>query len=163
MFGLYDESGTVVAAWPQGVPKPAVPVPYAQETFHGMEYAFGGALMQHGMLREGVRVFRAVRDRYDGSNRNPWNELECGSNYARSMASWCGVLALSGFSFDAHRQHIGFDPKLRDGLVFYSFWCNGLAWGTVTLERGAARCAFWAAIHGSRRSVCRCRTGRPQR
>ncbi len=137
VFGLYDESGTVVAAWPQGVPKPAVPVPYAQETFHGMEYAFGGALMQHGMLREGVRVFRAVRDRYDGSNRNPWNELECGSNYARSMASWCGVLALSGFSFDAHRQHIGFDPKLRDGLVFYSFWCNGLAWGTVTLERGS--------------------------
>jgi non-lysosomal glucosylceramidase len=137
VFGLDDESGTVVAAWPPDVPKPAVPVPYAQETFHGMEYAFGGALMQHGMLREGVRVFRAVRDRYDGSNRNPWNELECGSNYARSMASWCGVLVLSGFSFDAHRRHIGFDPKLRDGLAFDCFWCNGLAWGTVTLEHGS--------------------------
>jgi non-lysosomal glucosylceramidase len=77
-----------------------------------------------------------VRDRYDGSNRNPWNELECGSNYARSMASWCGILALSGFSFDAHRGHIGFDPQLRDGLAFRCFWCNGSAWGTVTIELG---------------------------
>jgi uncharacterized protein (DUF608 family) len=136
VFGVYDESGTVIATWPQGRAKPAVPVPYAQETFHGMEYAFGGALIQHGMLREGVRVFRAVRDRYDGSNRNPWNELECGSNYARSMASWCGILALSGFSFDAHRSHIGFDPQLRDGLAFCCFWCNGSAWGTVTIEHG---------------------------
>ena len=137
VFGVYDESGIVIAAWPEGAPKPAVPVPYAQETFHGMEYAFGGALMQHGMLREGVRAFRAVRDRYDGANRNPWNEIECGSNYARSMASWCGVLTLSGFGFDAHRRHIGFDPLLREGLAFRAFWCNGQAWGIVTLQHGS--------------------------
>jgi uncharacterized protein (DUF608 family) len=136
VFGLDDESGTLIAAWPEGARKPAVPVPYAQETFHGTEYAFGGSLMQHGMLREGVRAFGAVRDRYDGANRNPWNEIECGSNYARSMASWCGVLAVAGFAFDAHRRHIGFDPLLRDGLAFRAFWCNGQAWGTVALEQG---------------------------
>jgi len=100
IYAVYDEAGTVIAASPEGAHKPAVPVPYAQETFHGMEYAFGSALMMQGMLAEGVRVFRAVRDRYDGSNRNPWNEMEAGSNYARSMASWSGVLVLSGFGFD---------------------------------------------------------------
>jgi hypothetical protein len=136
VFGLEDEAGTVIAAWPEGTHKPAVPAPYAQETFHGMEYAFGGALMQYGILPEGVTVFRAVRDRYNGANRNPWNEIECGSNYARSMASWCGLLALSGFSFDAQRQHIGFAPMVRDGLAFRGFWCNGLAWGSVTIEAG---------------------------
>ena len=133
VFGMEDESGTVIAAWPDAR-KPAVPAPYAQETFHGMEYAFGGALLQYDLLYEGVSVFRAVRDRYNGANRNPWNEMECGSNYARSMASWCGILALSGFTFDANRHHIGFDPRVRDGVAFHSFWCNGMAWGTVTVE-----------------------------
>ncbi|MBI1779395.1 MAG: hypothetical protein HYR63_29025 [Proteobacteria bacterium] len=137
VYGVYDESGTVIIGFPAGVHKPAIPAPYAQETFHGMEYAFGAALMQEGMLREGVRAFKAVRDRYAGSNRNPWNEMEAGSNYARSMASWSGVLTLSGFSFDARRQHIGFAPMLRDGLAFRCIWSNGLAWGTVTLEEGS--------------------------
>ena len=86
-------------------------MPYAQETMHGMEYAFGQMLMQYGMLDEGVRVTAAVRDRYDGAKRNPWNEIECGSNYARSMASWGAVIILSGFTFDAVRGHIGFRPE----------------------------------------------------
>jgi uncharacterized protein (DUF608 family) len=137
LFGLYDESGTIIVAWPEGTHKPAVPAPYSQETFHGMEYAFGGLLMEYGQLAEGVRVFRAVRERYTGANRNPWNELECGSNYARSMASWCGLLTLSGFSFDARRHHLGFAPRLRAGLAFSGFWSCGTAWGTASLEDGA--------------------------
>jgi hypothetical protein len=88
------------------------------------------------MLAEGVHVFAAVRDRYDGSNRNPWNEMECGSNYARSLASWSGVLVLSGFGFDARCAHLRFAPKLRAGLRFSSIWSNGLAWGTFALEAG---------------------------
>lgn len=137
IYAAYDEAGVVIAATPEGVRKPAVPVPYAQETFHGMEYAFGALLMMQGMLADGVRVFRAVRDRYQGSNRNPWNEMEAGSNYARSMAAWSGVLAVSGFGFDGRHQHIGFAPLLREGLAFRSIWSNGQAWGTVALEAGA--------------------------
>ncbi|MDO1585690.1 GH116 family glycosyl-hydrolase [Rhizobium oryzicola] len=38
VFGMYDEAGTVIATWPDPKTKPAVPVPYAQETMHGMEY-----------------------------------------------------------------------------------------------------------------------------
>jgi uncharacterized protein (DUF608 family) len=137
LFGLDDEAGTIIVAWPAGTHKPAVPAPYAQETFHGMEYAFGGALIQYGLLHEGVRVFRAVRERYSGANRNPWNEIECGSNYARSMAAWCGLLTLSGFSFDARRSHLGFAPRVRAGLGFTCFWSCGSGWGTATLENGA--------------------------
>jgi len=40
-----------------------------------------------------VKVVKAIRDRHDGLKRNPFNEPECGHNYARSMASWNVLLA----------------------------------------------------------------------
>ncbi len=141
VFGMDDESGTVIATWPAGAAKPAVPVPYAQETMHGMEYAFGQMLMAYGMLGEGVKVTAGVRDRYDGAKRNPWNEIECGSNYARSMASWGAMIVLSGFSFDAGRGHIGFAPKLQEQGRFASFWSGVNAYGTVEFADGTARIA----------------------
>ena len=136
VFGMDDESGTLIATWPDERSKPAVPVPYAQETMHGMEYAFGQMLMAYGMLGEGVAVTAGVRDRYDGAKRNPWNEIECGSNYARSMASWGAMVVLAGFSFDARRGHIGFAPKLQADGVFRSFWSGGNAYGTVAFTGG---------------------------
>ena len=139
VFGMDDESGTVITTWPDESTKPAVPVPYAQETMHGMEYAFGQMLMAYGMLEEGVKVTAGVRDRYDGARRNPWNEIECGSNYARSMASWGAMIMLSGFSFDGTRGHIGFAPRLQDGGVFRSFWSGANAYGTVEFANGNVR------------------------
>jgi hypothetical protein len=134
-----DESGTVIATWPEGAAKPAVPVPYAQETMHGMEYAFSQMLMAYGMLEQGIKVTAGVRDRYDGERRNPWNEIECGSNYARSMASWGAMIVLSGFSFDAVRGHIGFAPRLHDKGRFQSFWSGANAYGTVEIGDGQLR------------------------
>jgi hypothetical protein len=138
VFGLDDESGTVIASWPDPARKPAVPVPYAQETMHGMEYAFGEMLMLTGRVAEGVRVFAAVRDRYDGATRNPWNEIECGSNYARSMSSWGAVPVLSGFTFDAGSGRLGFSPRVRAGGRFRSLWSGPNSWGTVEITDGAA-------------------------
>jgi len=84
-------------------------------------------------------VTAAVRDRYDGAKRNPWNEIECGSNYARSMASWGAVIILSGFTFDSVRGHIGFRPKVRSGETFRSFWSGPPAYGTVEMSEGRAK------------------------
>ena len=44
--------------------------------------------------------FGDVVDRYDGEKRNTFNEMECGSNYARSMASYSLIPAFSGFTYD---------------------------------------------------------------
>jgi non-lysosomal glucosylceramidase len=136
VFGMDDESGTLIATWPEGAAKPAVPVPYAQETMHGMEYAFGQMLMAYGMLDEGIEVTAGVRDRYDGMKRNPWNEIECGSNYARSMASWGAMIVLAGFTFDATRGHIGFAPKITEAGSFRSFWSGANGYGTVEIGNG---------------------------
>ena len=139
VFGLDDEAGTVITTWLEGEVKPAVPVPYAQETMHGMEYAFAQMLMANGMIAEGITVTAGVRDRYDGEKRNPWNEIECGSNYARSMASWGAMIVLAGFTFDATRGHIGFAPRLRQGDSFRSFWSGANAYGTIDLSDGHVR------------------------
>ncbi len=136
VFGLDDEAGTIVASWPDPSRKPAVPVPYAQETMHGMEYAFAQLLMAYGLIDEGATVTAAVRDRYDGAKRNPWNEIECGSNYARSMASWGAVVLLAGFSADAAAGRLAFAPVLRDGGVSRSFWSGPPAYGTFEQREG---------------------------
>ena len=77
---------------------------------HGFEYAFAGLLISEGMVEEGISVVKAIRDRYRGFNRNPWNEIECGSNYARSMASFALMPIFSGFQFAMQDRMLGFHP-----------------------------------------------------
>lgn len=134
-FCLNDEAGTVICSYPEGVKKPAIPITYCEETMHGFEYAFAGLLMSEGFLEEGLSVVRAVRDRYRGDNRNPWNEIECGSNYARSMASFALLPILSGFRFDLPEGKIGFAP-LVSKEDFSCLWSLGTAWGRVEIKKG---------------------------
>ena len=86
------------------------------------------------MLEQGLAMVQAVRDRYDGTRRNPWNEIECGSNYARSMAAFALLLAWSGFEFDAVRGHVGFSPKVADA-PYTAFWSLGSGWGHLRAGR----------------------------
>ncbi len=74
----------------------------------------------------------AVRDRYNGTKRNPWNEFECGSNYARSMASYALLLAFSGFEYDMYNKSIGFSPI--DKGDFNCLWSLDSGWGEVDIS-----------------------------
>ena len=127
VFALGDEGGAVMCDYPATVERPVIPIPYSTECMTGFEYAFAGLLISEGMIDEGLTVVRAVRDRYDGKKRNPYNEIECGSNYARSMASFALLPIFSGFEFDLPHGHIGFSP-LAEG-DFRSLWSVGKAWG----------------------------------
>lgn len=144
LYCLNDEAGTVMFSWPEGAAKPVIPVPYAEETMHGFEYQAASHLIMHGMVREGVAMVKAVRDRYDGERRNPWNEIECGSNYARSMASYALLNAFSGFQFDMARQSMGFHPTHIPAGGFRCFWSLGTAWGTIEIrsDRAALRVLY---------------------
>jgi non-lysosomal glucosylceramidase len=77
---------------------------------------------------------KSVRDRYDGEKRNPWNELECGSNYARSMASYALLNAFSGFEFDMTQKIIGFNPLTLEES-FKCFWSLDSGWGEVVIDK----------------------------
>ena len=72
---------------------------------------------------------RAARARHDGSRRNPWNEIECGSYYARSLSSYALLNAYIGLSFDQRAGEIGFRPA-RSGDGCY-FWSAGRGWGEI--------------------------------
>ncbi len=136
VFCVNDEAGVVICDYPRA--RPAVALTYAEETMHGFEYQAACHMIQEGMVEEGLEIVRAIRDRYDGEKRNPWNEIECGSNYARSMASYALLPALSGFSFDMVKGHMGFAPVIaREKGRF--FWCLNTAWGSFETGKRSAK------------------------
>ena len=139
IYALNDEAGTVVCAWPDGCARPAIAAPYAEEVWPGCEYQVAAHMMQEGLVEEGLRLTKAVRERFDGEKRNPWNEFECGSNYTRSMSSYSLLLAYSGFTFDLTRGHIGFAPVKTKNGAFRCFWSLEGAWGGFEINGGSAR------------------------
>lgn len=137
VYSLNDEAGTIMCDYADGVIRPSIPIPYETETMHGFEYQFAGLLMSKGRIDDGLKVVKAVRDKYDGKKRNPWNEMECGSNYARSMASFALLPILSGFEFHMPKKYIGFNPKINKDN-FNCFWSLGTGWGTFEIREGKA-------------------------
>jgi len=99
IYALNDEKGLLLCSWPRGG-RPELPFVYSDEVWCGIEYQVASHLIYEGFLEEGLSIVKGVRDRHDGERRNPWNEFECGSHYARSMASWGLITALSGYEFD---------------------------------------------------------------
>jgi len=131
-YAVNDESGLVICEWPEGRRRPATPIPYSGEQMDGFAWSAGILMFQEGLYEEGMRVVESIRHRYDGERRNPWNEFECGSNYARSMASYALLNAFSGFEFDMTRGHVGFAPLAKPDEPFRCFFCLDAGWGTYS-------------------------------
>ena len=137
LYSVNDDAGAIICTFPDGAKKPAIPIPYCQETMHGFEYALAGLMISEGMIEEGLTIVRSIRDRYDGERRNPWNEIECGSNYARSMASFAMIPIFSGFKFDMVKKKIGFAPIVNQDN-FRCIWSLDSGWGRVELNAEGA-------------------------
>jgi non-lysosomal glucosylceramidase len=129
-FALDGESALLMASYPNG--RPENPFPYFAEVMTGFEYTAAVGLLYEGMEDEGLDVIARIRRRYDGLRRNPFDEAECGHHYARAMASWASILALSGFQYSAVRRHLALAP--RAGRFP---WSTGHAWGTYTIDAAA--------------------------
>ena len=100
----------------------------------GFEYAAAVGMLYEGQMKEGLECIENIRDRYDGRKRSPFDEAECGHHYARAMASWAAVLALTGFHYSGVDKSMALAPKEGE-----HFWSNGYAWGTCTIERSGKR------------------------
>lgn len=107
---------------------------YFNECMNGFEYQVAGHMIWEGMLLEGMAITRAVHDRYHASRRNPWNEVECGDHYARSMASYGVFLAACGFEYHGPRGFISFAPRLNPE-DFRAPFTTAQGWGTFQQQR----------------------------
>lgn len=97
----------------------------------GFEYSTASQMLYEGLTEDGLFIYKAIRDRFDGYKRNPFNEGEYGHRYGRAMASWTGVLAFTGFQYSAVAKSMVFYP--RNGKYF---WSNGYEYGTVEIRDG---------------------------
>lgn len=127
-LALGDESGLVNCSWPRGG-RPHRPLHLASEVWSGTEYMVAAQLVYEQLLDPALEIVRAVRRRHDGYRRSPWNEIEAGYHYARSMSAWALVLAWSGFYYDVGRGALGFFPRVEQLTCIFS---TGTAWGVFS-------------------------------
>jgi uncharacterized protein (DUF608 family) len=122
VFADADDSGLLICTWPHGG-RPDVPIRYADEVWTGVEYQVAAHCCYEGLVEEGLAIVSAVRGRYDGSRRNPYNEIECGDHYARAMSGWTLLEAYTGTSYDALDRHLVVGARAgRQPVVAVTGW-----------------------------------------
>jgi hypothetical protein len=127
-YALGDETALMMANYPGKMPES--PFPYFTEVMTGFEYTAAVGMLYEGQVANGLQCIADVRERYDGRRRNPFDEAECGHYYARAMASWAAVLALTGFRYSAVDSALAF--AARPGR---HFWSTGRAWGVCEISK----------------------------
>jgi hypothetical protein len=127
------EGGLLLCTWPKGG-ELSLPFVYSNEVWTGIEYQVASHLMLMGLVKEGLDVVRAARDRYDGRVRNPFNEYECGHWYARAMSSYGLLQGLSGARYDAVERTLYLNPTIKGD--FRCFLSTATGYGTVGVKRG---------------------------
>jgi uncharacterized protein (DUF608 family) len=121
---------------------------YFNECMNGFEHQVAGHMIWEGLITEGLAVERALHDRYHPSRRNPYNEVECGDHYARSMASYGVFLAACGFEYHGPKGRIGFAPRLSPENFKCAF-TSAQGWGSYrqVIESGKLS-ATLSIVHG---------------
>ena len=134
-YALNDEGGLLLCTWPKGG-MPSLPFVYSNEVWTGIEYQAASHMISRGMVQEGLTIVRTLRERYDGTRRNPYNEFECGYWYARALASYALIRAYTGVWYDAVDKTLHVSTRNAD--AFRSFLATETGFGTVTVKDGKA-------------------------
>ena len=132
-YALGNEGGLLLCSWPHGGAL-TFPFPYSNEVWTGIEYQVASHLMIMGRVAEALEIVRAVRDRYDGRVRNPFNEYECGHWYARAMSSYGLLQGMTGVRYDAVEKTLYIKPRIPGD--FRVFLCTASGYGTVGIRDG---------------------------
>ena len=153
-YALGHEAGLLLCSWPHGG-EPSLPFVYSNEVWTGIEYQVASHLMMAGFVPQGLQIVRAVRDRYDGRVRNPFNEYECGHWYARAMSSYALLAGLTGARYDAVEQTLYLKPAVAGD--FRTFLCTATGFGTAGIRKGKP----FFEVRGGRVRISRIVVGTP--
>ena len=132
-YAFGHEPGLLLCTWPNGN-RLTLPFPYADEDWTGVDYHIASHLISFGHVEEGLEIVRATRARYDGTIRNPFDEIECGHWYARAMSSYALIQALTGARYDAVDRTLYLQPKIKGD--FRSFLSTATGFGTIGIKDG---------------------------
>ena len=128
VFASDRDQGLLICTWPkEGRPK--IPTLYSDEVWTGIEYEVAALLLYEGRVEDALKILRGVRTRYDGRERSPWNDIECGDHYARAMSSWTLLEAAAGQRYHAAEGFLAFAPKTTPE-DFRCFFITADGWGT---------------------------------
>ena len=186
-FVEQSDQGLLMTTWPKGgrpdpdtatVKQKLKTVRFANEVMSAFEYSAASEMVYCGLIREGLRVVKAVSDRYDGrlrvpvTNRawsytgNPFGDDECGKFYSRAMSVWSMLLACQGFIYNGPEKEIGFKPNWK-GEDHVSFFTASEGWGIFSQKRQGNRQIGRIEIASGklrmRRFVCRIPSGHKAR
>lgn len=132
-FASGDDKGLLCGSWPKGG-RPEDPILYRDECWTGVEYQVAAHKIYEGQLDEGLIIVRGARERYDGTKRSPWNEIECGDYYARALSSWSLLLAAQGYAYNGPAQRLTFNPRITPD-DHRSFFSTAEGWGRFEQKR----------------------------
>ncbi|QKW08404.1 hypothetical protein HUT18_20550 [Streptomyces sp. NA04227] len=149
-YALETDAGLQMIAWPKNDRPSNTPL-YYDEVMSGFEYSAAALMLQRGRTEEGLKVVKAVSDRYDGRARkgpfiemspcttgdgtgSPYGDDECGKWYGRTLSAWSLLTGMQGFAYNGPRQSVSLAPTFKpEG--HRSFFATGNAWGTFTQDR----------------------------
>ncbi|XP_032237867.2 uncharacterized protein LOC5512611 [Nematostella vectensis] len=129
---FFDErdAGLRICVYPNDLPKS--PLLYHSEgAWTGLEYEYAELCFYEGLNDIGLKVLTDTRNKYDGTRRSPWNEIECGDHYARPMASFLLFEVASGQDWNFTSEglvNLSFAPRLSQ-TDFRGFFILGSCWG----------------------------------
>ncbi len=140
-YALPGESGTIMCSFPRGGADKApgqiqndwekLVVGYFSESMTGFTYQAAAHMIAEGLVDEGMKMIKAIHDRYAPEKRNPYNEVEYGNHYTRAMSSYGALIAASGFTYFGPKGIIGFAPKISP-QDFRSAFIAAKGWGTYS-------------------------------
>ncbi len=109
---------------------------YYNECMSGFEHSLAALMIYDGLTTRGLAVERAINDRYSARKRNPYNEIEYGTHYARAMASYGVFLAACGYQYNGPLGYLAFAPRLSPGH-FQAAFTAAAGWGRFSQQRTA--------------------------
>jgi hypothetical protein len=123
------DQGLWNGVYPEGrEPKmPAFQNVQAEGNWTGIEYATAAAMIDQGLVDEGLNVIKAVQRRYLRASRE-FNHEECGPHYYRPMSIWAALIATTGFKVDAPQGILTIAPQIKQEVI-HAPWVSATAWG----------------------------------